>query len=247
MTRTIVIDPVARIEGKLSVELNVDEATNTVASAKATGSLFRGFETIVLNRDPRDAAPILSAICGVCYCDHHLASVRAVENAAGLIGYSADFSTERTSIPKNAVLSRNLVAGADWAYSHMVHILALAGPDYHLYGLLETLRPAYVLNGYADLLRQFIIPAQQYMNQTITLWGGKTPHPRATVPGGNPVRPTAEVINKTRAKIAQARALTDVIVPRIWNHLTANAAQLSGAGPRAWQFHFNGGLSRSRH
>lgn len=230
MTRTIVIDPVARIEGKLSVELNVDEATNTVASAKATGSLFRGFETIVLNRDPRDAAPILSAICGVCYCDHHLASVRAVENAAGLIGYSADFSTERTSIPKNAVLSRNLVAGADWAYSHMVHILALAGPDYHLYGLLETLRPAYVLNGYADLLRQFIIPAQQYMNQTITLWGGKTPHPRATVPGGNPVRPTAEVINKTRAKIAQARALTDVIVPRIWNHLTANAAQLSGLG-----------------
>jgi len=233
MTKTIVIDPVTRIEGKLSLELSVDETTNTVSAARANGSLFRGFETIVLNRDPRDAAPILSAICGVCYCDHHVASVRAVEAAANMTQYSTDYSTEQTSLPKNAVLGRNLVAGADWAYSHMVHILALAGPDYHLYGLLEALGPAWGLNGYADLLHQFIIPAQQYMNQTITLWGGKTPHPRATVPGGNPVRPTAEVVQQTRIRIAKARALTDIIVPLVWNYLTANAAQLSqlGHGP----------------
>ena len=230
MTRNIIIDPVTRIEGELSLELNVDETSSTVASARATGSLFRGFETIVLNRDPRDAAPILSSICGVCYCDHHIASVRSVEHAATITSYSPDYSTEQTSIPKNAVLSRNLVQGADWAYSHMVHLLALAGPDYHLYGLLDSLKPAYALNGYADLLHQFIIPAQQYMNQTIALWGGKTPHPRATVPGGNPVRPTAEVIEQTTARIAQARSLTDAIVPIIWNYLTANANDLGGLG-----------------
>jgi hydrogenase large subunit len=230
MTRHVVIDPVTRIEGELALDLGVDEGSNTVASARATGSLFRGFETIVLNRDPRDAAPILSAICGVCYSDHHIASVRAVEHAAGMTQYSADYSSEQTLVPKNAVLSRNLVAGAGWAYSHMVHILALAGPDYHLYGLLDTLKPMYALNNYADLLRLVIIPAQQYMNQTITLWGGKTPHPRATVPGGNPVRPTTDVIEQTRSKIAQARALTDVILPLIWNFLTANVTQLSGLG-----------------
>jgi len=233
MTRTVVIDPVTRIEGELALELSVDESSNTVSSAKATGSLFRGFETIVLNRDPRDAAPILSAICGVCYCDHHVASVRAVEAAAGMTQYSSDYSTEQTSLPVNAILGRNLVGGADWAYSHMVHLLALAGPDYHLYGLLDSLQPAYGVSGYADLLRQFIIPAQQYMNQTITLWGGKTPHPRATVPGGNPVKPTTDVVEQSRAKIVQARALTDVVVPLIWNYLTSNAAQLGtiGHGP----------------
>jgi len=230
LTRTVVIDPVTRIEGELSLELSVDETSSTVTSARATGTLFRGFENIVLNRDPRDAAPILSAICGVCYCDHHVASVRAVENAAGMTSYSSDYSTEQTSIPSNAVLGRNVVMGADWAYSHMVHILALAGPDYHLYGLIDALKPAYSLSGYADLLRQFILPAQQYMNQAITLWGGKTPHPRATVPGGNPVRPTADVIEQTRGKIAQARALTDVIVPIVWNYLTANVAQLGALG-----------------
>ena len=233
MTRSVIIDPVTRIEGELSLELSIDEASSTVVSARATGSLFRGFENIVLNRDPRDAAPILSAICGICYCDHHIASVRAVEHAAGMLGYSSDYSTEQTSIPKNAVLSRNVVLGADWAYSHMVHILALAGPDYHLYGLIDALKPAYSIAGYPDLLRQFIVPAQQYMNQAIALWGGKTPHPRATVPGGNPVKPTNEVIEETRTRIAQARALTDLIVPVVWNYLTANAAQLSalGSGP----------------
>jgi len=230
MTKTVVIDPVTRIEGELSLELNVDETSNTISSAKAKGTLFRGFETIVLNRDPRDAGPILSAICGVCYCDHHLASVRAVEAAAGMTQYSTDYSTEQTSVPLNAVLGRNLVAGADWAYSHMVHLLALAGPDYHLYGLLDSLEPAYGLSTYPDLLRQFIIPAQQYMNQTITLWGGKTPHPRSTVAGGTPVKPTADVIEQTRTRIAQARALTDVIVPNIWNYLTANASQLIAIG-----------------
>ena len=230
MTRTVVIDPFTRIEGELSLELSVDESSNSVASAKATGSLFRGFETIVLDRDPRDAAPILSAICGVCYCDHHVASVRAVENAAGLTTYSADYSTEQTSIPANAVLGRNVVMGADWAYSHMVHILALAGPDYHLYGLIDALKPAFAVSSYADLLREFIVPAQQYMNQTITLWGGKTPHPRATVPGGNPVIPTADVIDQTRSKVAQARALTDLIVPVVWNYLTANVAELGALG-----------------
>jgi hydrogenase large subunit len=230
MTKTVVIDPFTRIEGELALELSVDETNNTVASAKATGTLFRGFETIVLNRDPRDAAPILSAICGVCYCDHHLASVRAVEAAAGMTQYSADYSTEQTSIPLNAVLGRNLVAGADWAYSHMVHILALAGPDYHLYGLIDALKPSYGLSTYADLLREFIIPAQQYMNQTITLWGGKSPHPRSTVPGGTPVRPTSGVIDQTRTRIAQARALTDVIIPYVWNYLTANASQLGAIG-----------------
>ena len=230
MTRTVVIDTVTRIEGELSLELGVDDTSGTIASAKATGTLFRGFENIVLNRDPRDAAPILSAICGVCYSDHHVASVRAVEHAAGLTSYADDYSAEQTSIPANAVLARNVVMGADWAYSHMVHILALAGPDYHLYGLIDALSPAFSISSYADLLRQFIVPAQQYMNQAITLWGGKTPHPRATVPGGNPKRPTTDVIEQTRVKVAQSRALTDIILPVVWNYLTSNATELGALG-----------------
>lgn len=227
----VVIDPVARVEGKVKVELDVEGGV--VASAKCSPSLYRGFENIVVGRDPRDCAPILSAICGVCHSDHHLASVRAVENAAGMTQYLNNYAEEQTSIPKNAVLSRNTVLGADWAYSHALSILALAGPDYHMYGLLDVLSQSVVVNSYADLLKLIVIPAQQYMHQVIALWGGKAPHQRAAVPGGNPVRPTAELIAQTRARIAQFRSTLDIAVPIIWNYLTANAPTLGslGAGP----------------
>jgi Ni,Fe-hydrogenase I large subunit len=241
MTR-IVIDPVARAEGHLRLELSVDDTKHTVSTATVTGSMYRGFENIVLNRDPRDAAPILSAICGVCHSDHHLASVRAVENAAGMLEYKDGYSTEGTSIPPNAVLSRNLIAGADWAYSHTAHLLALAGPDYHLYGLLTPTSPLSGISNYADLLHEVVIPAQQYMHQTITLWGGKAPHQRGSIPGGNPVRPTADVIGQTRVKIRQLRAVVDSVAPTIWNYLTDNASELGALGPGTGNFLCLGGF-----
>jgi Ni,Fe-hydrogenase I large subunit len=236
MSTSIVIDPVTRIEGHLRLELSV--ANGAITSAKNVASLYRGFENIVLNRDPRDAAPILSAICGVCHSDHHLNSVRAVENAAGLIQYTNSYATETTSLPKNAVLSRNVVLGADWAYSHAVHILALAGPDYQFYGLLDALSKSIVVSSYADLLRVVAIPAQAWMHQIITLWGGKAPHQRGAIPGGNPVRPTGDVIEQSKARIANFRTTLDIAAPVIWNYLTskANATLLSSLGPGPGNF-----------
>jgi len=226
----VVIDPLTRIEGHMKVELDVDDTTHKVTAAKCSATLFRGFETIVLNRDPRDCAPILSAICGVCHSDHHLNSVRAVENAAGMIEYTNNYANEKTSLPKNAVLARNIVQGADWSYSHAAHLLALAGPDYHLYGLLDALKQSVVVNNYADLLKWVVIPAQAYMHQIITLWGGKAPHQRGAVPGGNPVRPTADVITQTKAKLSDFRKILDIVAPILWNYLTADAATLAGLG-----------------
>ncbi|MGA2665953.1 MAG: nickel-dependent hydrogenase large subunit, partial [Nitrososphaerales archaeon] len=237
----IVIDPVTRIEGHMKLELDVENGT--VASAHAVASLYRGFENIVLNRDPRDAAPILSAICGVCHSDHHIASVRAVENAAGMTTYSSDYSTETTSLPMNAVLARNTVVGADWAYSHAAHLLVLAGPDYGLYGLLDALSESLVVNSYSDLLRVVVIPAQAYMHQIITLWGGKAPHQRGSIPGGNPVRPTADVIEQTRSKIIQFRTILDIAAPVIWNYFTANAVALAALGPGPGNFLSVGGFA----
>jgi hydrogenase large subunit len=232
----VILDPVTRIEGHLKVEVDVDDTTRKVTSAKCTATLFRGFESIVLNRDPRDCPPILSAICGVCHSDHHLASVRALENAAGMMKYSNDYTFEQTNIPKNAVLARNIVLGADWAYSHAAHLLVLAGPDFKLYDLLSALSKSVVVNNYTDLLKWVIIPAQAWMHQIITLWGGKTPHQRGAVPGGMPVRPTADVIVQSKARISEFRKILDVAAPIIWNYVTARALQLSSLGTGTGNF-----------
>jgi len=238
----VVIDPVTRVEGHLKVELELDSLGTSVSSATVSGNMYRGFENIVANRDPRDAAPILSAICGVCHSDHHIASVRALENAAGMLDYPGGYASEGTSLPPNAVLSRNIVGGADWAYSHALHLLALAGPDYGLYGLLSGPSVPAGVSSYADLLRLVILPAQAYMHQTITLWGGKAPHQRGSVPGGNPVRPTADVIANTRAKVRAFRSTVDAVAPVVWNFLTANALSLSALGTGTGNFISMGGF-----
>ena len=48
------IDPVTRIEGHLGIEVAIDKGL--VKEAKASGTLFRGFEIILKGRDPRDAS-----------------------------------------------------------------------------------------------------------------------------------------------------------------------------------------------
>jgi len=61
---TITIDPLTRIEGhsKWVVETNTG---GTVTNALASGTMFRGFENILMRRDPRDAPVITQRICGV--------------------------------------------------------------------------------------------------------------------------------------------------------------------------------------
>ncbi len=78
--------------------------------------MFRGIEMILRDRDPRDAWVFAQRICGVCTTVHALASVRAVENALGI------------TIPDNARLIRNLIAGAQFVQDHVIHF-------YHLHAL----------------------------------------------------------------------------------------------------------------
>jgi len=64
-TNTIVIDPLTRIEGHNRWVVTVDDNTGIVQSAQSSGTLFRGFENILKQRDPRDAPQITQRICGV--------------------------------------------------------------------------------------------------------------------------------------------------------------------------------------
>ncbi|HEX9847057.1 MAG TPA: nickel-dependent hydrogenase large subunit [Acidimicrobiia bacterium] len=113
MTR-IAVDPVTRIEGHLRVEAEVNGGSVTDAWSSCT--MWRGIETILKGRDPRDAWYFTQRICGVCTTVHALASVRAVENALGIVP------------PLNAQLIRNLIGLSQFVQDHVVHF-------YHLHAL----------------------------------------------------------------------------------------------------------------
>jgi hydrogenase large subunit len=89
---------------------------DTIAQAYSSGTMVRGIEIILRDRDPRDAWAFAQRICGVCTLVHGLASIRAVEDAL------------KYPIPPNAQLIRNLMSGAQYVHDHVMHF-------YHLHAL----------------------------------------------------------------------------------------------------------------
>ncbi len=113
--KRVIVDPITRIEGHLRIEVEVDE-NNVIQNAFSSSTLWRGLETIVRNRDPRDAGFLMQRICGVCTYSHYRAGIEAVENALGI------------EPPLNAKLTRTLMNQALYMHDHVVHF-------YHLHGL----------------------------------------------------------------------------------------------------------------
>ncbi len=112
----IAIDPITRIEGHLRIE--VDVTGGAVADVWSSTPTYRGIETILQGRDPRDAWVFTQRICGVCTTVSAIGSVRAIENALGI------------TIPDNARILRNLLEAALYTHDHVVHFYHLHGPDW---------------------------------------------------------------------------------------------------------------------
>ncbi len=113
----IVVDPITRIEGHLRIEVVVDD-NSVVKEAYSGSTLWRGIETIVKGRDPRDAGFMTQRICGVCTFSHYRAGIEAVENALGIVP------------PLNAKLTRTLMNAALFLHDHPVHFYQLHALDY---------------------------------------------------------------------------------------------------------------------
>ncbi|KYJ87765.1 hydrogenase 2 large subunit [Sulfurovum riftiae] len=111
----MIVDPITRIEGHLRIEAVIDE-NNKIVDAWSSSTMFRGIETILKGRDPRDCGLMAMRICGVCTGTHYQRSIEAVEDAFDI------------TIPKNARLVRNLIQGALYVHDHLVHF-------YHLHAL----------------------------------------------------------------------------------------------------------------
>ncbi len=114
MANRIVIDPITRIEGHLRIEAEIKDGK--VVNAYSSSTMVRGMEKIVEGRDPRDVWAFVQRTCGVCTTVHAIASIRAVEDALGIV------------IPPNAEIARNIVTIAHAFQDHVVHF-------YHLHAL----------------------------------------------------------------------------------------------------------------
>jgi Ni,Fe-hydrogenase I large subunit len=112
----ITIDPMTRIEGHLKIEVEVENGV--VKDAWSAGTMARGWEVILRDRDPRDAPYITSRVCGVCEGVHAVASAQTLDHAFG------------TEIPEAGRIMRNLFCAGLYLHDHFIHFYVLSALDY---------------------------------------------------------------------------------------------------------------------
>ncbi|MFW5730579.1 MAG: nickel-dependent hydrogenase large subunit, partial [Desulfonatronovibrionaceae bacterium] len=185
----VAVDPLTRIEGHLKVEVEVKDGV--VVDAHCTGPMFRGFENILIDRDPRDASQLVQRICGVCPTAHATASVRALDDAFNV------------KVNTNGRIMRNLIFGANYLQSHILHFYHLAALDYVNGPDVAPFVPRYKNNDIRVDSATNQVGVDQYLkaleirricHEMVALFGGKMPHVQGMVVGGTTEIPTPDKI-----------------------------------------------------
>src|SRR5215469_2897682 len=192
MAQVTIVDPVTRIEGHMKVQVTIDTVNGKqqVTDAKCTGTQFRGFEKILVGRDTKDAPYVTQRICGVCPVSHATAASMAIEHAAGV------------TIPNNARILRNLVLGANFLQSHILHFYLLAALDYITPPASAPWTPAWNI----DLMRsssmkQIVtnfttaVTMRRQAHEMAAIFAGRMPGLSAIQAGGFTTKPTSSMIS----------------------------------------------------
>ncbi len=170
--QVIRIDPVTRLEGHgaLTIKLGADGKVKDV-QFNVTSTRF--FEKFLEGRPMEEAPRIAPRICGICPIPHHLASVKAVEDAWGV------------TPPPAAIKLRRLLIEAKQLSSHAIHFYALAAPDFVFGPFADPAvrNVAGVLKHLPDVAVQ-AIKLMQFGQELCKTVGIKAIHPTTAIPGG---------------------------------------------------------------
>ena len=235
MAKVVNVSPMTRIEGHLDIEVEIEQLNGQwrVIDARCAGVMFRGFETILAGRDPRDATHYTQRICGVCPVSHAMAASVAMEDAFDVVA------------PDNGRLLRNLVLGANFIQSHVLHFYHLSAPDYvDTSGVLDrspwiprhTAEDMIGGDDAATIIGHYIqaLEIRRKAHQMGAIFGGRLPGACNFVPGGSTCQFDRQQIDEFAALLTEIRRFIDeVYVPDVRalaGHFTA-FTQL-GQGPR---------------
>lgn len=193
MSRGIVIDHLARVEGHGGITVELDGGT----VRRVRFDIFEGarlLETAVRGRRYDEVAPVASRICAICSAAHALTSLKATEQAFGV-----------AVSPQTALLRELLYRGENIA-SHALHLFLLAIPDY--LGVpdaaaLAGRQPEAVLLG---------LRLKKLGNRIQEVIGGRAVHPVNAVVGGFARLPSEDDLIGLHADLRQGLADSEAAV-----------------------------------
>jgi F420-non-reducing hydrogenase large subunit len=214
MSKSITINPLTRLEGtgKVKIELEGGKLKDLQLTV-AVGPRF--FEYLLINKPAEEAPRLSERICGICYVNHHLVSVKAVEDAWGV------------TIPEVATLLRRTLNAASFITSHTLHLAFLALPD------LIPIKNRNVM-GVSEAVPEIANAALQlheYGNKVVAEIGGRIVHVVTAVPGGMTKGLTGEnrykLLREGRIAMTNVRKIADTIF-KIYENRVNNPGEYMG-------------------
>ncbi len=184
-TRTIDIHHLTRVEGHGNIRIAVKDGKLEEARWEVVETP-RFFEAMMTGKKWENAPWISGRICGICSIGHTLASIRAVENAFGIV---PDAQT---------ALFRLLLKHMETLQSHVLHLYFLAAPDFLDAGSVFPL-----IASHPDVVAR-AARLKQLANDLCDCVGGRRLHPTRTVVGGFTLLPDKMELICLRERLHEA-------------------------------------------
>lgn len=162
-----------RVEGDLEVHVDVDDGV--VTDAWCSGTMYRGFEKILVGRGSYDGLVITPRVCGICSTSHLVAASSALDMVTGV------------AVPPDAVRIRNIAQMTEHIQSDVRHYMLMfavdfAGCSYKDHPMFEE-----AVRRYEPFKGKSVLDAireTKKVLEMIAIIGGQWPHSSFMVPGG---------------------------------------------------------------
>ncbi len=172
MGKTLIIQPVTRIEGHAKVTIQLDDSGN-VSDAQMNVLELRGFEPFCIGKPVEEMPRITTRICGVCPWSHHNASAKATDAVFGV------------DPPPAGKKLRELCNSIAFMEEHILHFYFLAAADFILGpGADYSVRNVIGILGKNPDLGRRVVRVRHLAAHMLEIIAGKAIHPAAAVPGG---------------------------------------------------------------
>jgi coenzyme F420-reducing hydrogenase alpha subunit len=184
-TRTIDIHHITRVEGHGNIKIKIQDGKLEEARWEVVETP-RFFEAMLVGKKWENAPWISGRICGICSIGHTLASIRAVENAFGIV---PTVQTGRLRI---------LLKHMETLQSHILHLYFLSAPDFVGVGSVFPL-----INSHPDVVTR-AARMKQLANDLCDCVGGRRMHPTRTIVGGFTMLPEKKELVMFRTRLKDA-------------------------------------------
>ena len=177
MSKKILLKKATRIEGNADIHIEVENGR--IKAARFMVEDFRGFERFSQGKRVEFIPHLVSRICGLCSAAHQVASLKAIEDALGVV------------VPTSVKSLRESIVLGEWINSHALSYFFLSMPDFvgAAGGVFELMNTHQEVTEEAFALRK----AGQ---RIVQLLGKRAAHPVAMGVGRFLISPTADELQE---------------------------------------------------